>query len=71
MLDILSSLLNTITSVITFVINTVVSLVRFFTMIPTYSAFLFQSINVLPSILLPFVTVCIGLYILLFIINRR
>lgn len=72
MLAVLHSFLNTLQSVVNFVINTFTSLIDFLLLIPTYVTFIINSINVLlPSILLPFVTVCISLYVVLFIINRR
>lgn len=72
MLAVLHSFLNTLQSVVNFVINTFTSLIDFMLHIPTYVTFISNSINnVLPSILLPFVTVCISVYVVLFIINRR
>lgn len=71
MLDILSNLLDTITSVIQFVVNSVTSLVNLLIKIPTYTAFLISSINVLPSIFIPFALACVSLYVVLFVIGRR
>lgn len=72
MLAILHSFLNTLQSVVNFVINTFTSLIDFMLHIPIYVTFLYNSINgILPSILLPFITACISLYVVLFIINRR
>ena len=71
MLNVLESLLNTITGVITFLINTITSLVTFIVNIPTYVSFIVNSLNVMPQFLLPFMTLCISVYVVLFIINRK
>lgn len=71
MLDVLNSLLNTVTSIIQFVVNSVTSLVNLLIKIPTYTTFLISSINVLPSIFIPFAIACVSLYVVLFMVGRR
>lgn len=71
MLEMLRSLLNTVMVLVNFVINTFTSLLSFVSKIPTYVTFITSSVAVLPYILLPFVYVCVSLYVVLFIINRK
>ena len=71
MLDFFAQFGNIIVSLMTFVIHTVQSLVFLFTRIPTYTAFLINSINVLPVVILPFVTASISIYVVLFVLGRN
>lgn len=70
MLNVLNNLLDTITSLVQFVINSITSLINLLIKIPTYTTFLINSINVLPSIFIPFAIACISIYVVLFVINR-
>lgn len=71
MLDILTSLLNVVTTLITFVSNTIVSLVSLITRIPTYTVMLIESINILPRFLIPYMLAYISIVVVQYILNRR
>lgn len=71
MIELLKSIVSVITTVITFFIHSIESLVAFFLNIPTYTAFLINSINVLPSVVIPFAIASISLYVILMVIGRQ
>ena len=71
MFDWLAALGDLIVTIITFVVHMVQSLVFVFTRIPTYTAFLISSINVLPVMIIPFVTASISIYVVLFVLGRN
>lgn len=71
MLDALTAIISAIQSVIQFLINTVNSLVSFFASIPTYVAFLTSSINLIPSVIVPFAIAGVSVYVVLLLIDRR
>ena len=52
MLDILTSIINTITSVIEFVINTITNTIQFLLQLPTMLAIATESIAYLPDVLI-------------------
>ena len=71
MLDLLSSIIDSIIAIFGFLINVVTSLITFVLHIPTYVTFLVSSIGIMPTVLIPFLTLTITLYVVLFLINRR
>lgn len=71
MLNILKSFATIIVSLVQLVVNIVTSLFAFIVNIPTYTAFLFSSFNVIPSVVLPFATASVLVYVMLFIVNRK
>lgn len=71
MLNLLSSFVTTVTAIVQFVIHAIVSLLNFLLMIPTYIAFIVSSVNVLPSVVIPFVIASIWVTAYLFIIGRN
>lgn len=71
MIDILRSIVEVITTVITFFIHSIESLVSFFLNVPTYTAFLINSVNLLPSVVIPFAIASISLYVMLLVIGRQ
>lgn len=71
MLNILKSFATIIVSLVQLVVNIVTSLVSFLINIPSYTAFLFSSFNVIPLVVLPFATASVLVYVMLFIINRK
>lgn len=71
MLDFFTSLIDTASALVDFLFNTATALFDFVTHIPVYTVFLIQSVNVMPTVLIPFMIVCISVYIVLFMINRR
>ena len=71
MLDILMSLLSTVSVLIKLVIETVTSLLLFITKIPTFTAYLTTLIGyVIPTAILPFITLSISIYLVLFLLGR-
>lgn len=71
MLDILMSLLSTVSALIKLVIETVTSLLLFITKIPTFTAYLTTLIGyVIPTSILPFITLSISIYLVLFLLGR-
>lgn len=71
MLNLFSSFIDIVVTVVTLLINTIKSFVNLIDNIPTYKLFLISSINVLPMILIPFATISISLYIILFVLGRN
>ena len=71
MLNLLSNIIDIITTLITFIFNTIMSFINLISNIPTYTTFLISSINVLPVVLIPFATVSISLYVVLLIMGRN
>lgn len=71
MLDILSQLVNTIGALVTFVLHAITSFIAFIAYIPSYLMFITQSIALMPSILIPYATACISVYVILFMIGRN
>lgn len=71
MIELLKSIVTVITTVITFFIHSIESLISFFLNIPTYTTFLINSVNVLPSVVIPFAIASITLYVMLMVIGRN
>jgi len=71
MIELFKSLLQVVTTVITFFIHSIESLIAFFLNIPTYSAFLINSVNLLPSVVIPFAVASISLLIIMLVIGRN
>lgn len=71
MLDILGSLLATVTTLVTFVFNTISSLFALITRIPAYVMMLINSINILPAFLLPWAMAYISVVVIQYILNRK
>lgn len=71
MLDILGSMLNVITTLITFVGNTFVSLISLIGRIPQYTVMLIESINILPPFLIPYMIAFVSIVVVQYILNRR
>lgn len=71
MINLLQSIVDIVTTVITFFIHSIESLISFFINIPTYTAFLINSINILPSVVIPFAIASISLYVMLMVIGRN
>lgn len=70
-IDFFSSIGDTIISLINFVINTISSLIALISKIPAYMMYITESLNVLPSFILPFATAYISLLVIQYICNRR
>lgn len=63
--------MNVITSLVNFLVNSIESLIMFIVNIPTYIAFLVDSINILPAVLIPFIITSIYIFVALFLIGRN
>lgn len=70
MIKLLQSIVDTITSVISFLIHTIQSLINLFLHIPTYVDFLVTSIGLLPTIIIPFALASVSVYVVFIILNR-
>lgn len=70
MIDLLSSIVETIGSLISFVINSISSFVSLLTHIPTYVTWLSGVFGYLPSILLPFLVASLSLFVVYLVLGR-
>lgn len=70
MLQILQSISEIIITAITLVIHIIESFVNFIINIPNYTAFLISSLNILPSVFIPFVVASISIYVIYLLIDR-
>ena len=71
MIQIFSSLISTVSTLISFLANTIYSLICLVINIPNYCLLIFNSINLLPSFLIPFMTAYISLIVVQYILNRK
>ena len=71
MIELITSFVQTVSVLVTFVINTIQSLISLIVNIPTYLAVVTNAINVLPSFILPFALAFVTLVIVQYILNRR
>lgn len=71
MLDALSTLVSTVTSLVTFVINAIGSFLNLLVKLPSYLLFITNSVALMPMILIPFVTAAVSIYVVLFMIGRN
>ena len=71
MFSLLSSIVNTIISLVTFFVHTLESFADLFEHLPDYQQFMFNSLNLLPSSIIPFALLSVSIYIVLFIIGRN
>lgn len=70
MIEILSSFLNTVVSLVQFLINSLISFVDLLTKIPSFIAYVTNFIIVSPGIIQTFLLASISVYIIYLIINR-
>lgn len=70
MIELLNTFISTVTLVIQSAINTITSTFSLISHIPTYANFLYTSIGLLPTSILPFASASVGIYVLLFILGR-
>ena len=71
MLGAITSFIETVSTLVNFVIMTIESLITLILNIPTYLALLINSINVLPSFLLPFGVAFLTLSVVQYVLNRK
>ena len=70
MLDILNTVLTTITSLVGFVVHTITTLLSFIAHIPGYVIFLIDVVGFIPAIFLPFAVASVYIWVMRFLINR-
>lgn len=70
-LEFLWSFVEVINTIIRFVINTFTSLITLIINIPTYLTFIINSINILPSFLIPFMLAFVSLVVVQYLLNRK
>lgn len=70
MLDILNTVLTTITSMVGFITHTITTLLSFIAHIPMYVLFITDVIGFIPAIFIPFAVASISIWVMRFLINR-
>lgn len=70
MLDLFSSVANTLVSLVGFIANSVTSLIDLLARIPTYIAYLTSAIGFTPTLVQPFLLASISIYVVFLIIDR-
>lgn len=71
MIELLRTIVETVTTLITFLFNSINSLIQLILHIPTYTTVIINSLNVLPPFVLPFMIAFISLVGVQYILNRR
>lgn len=71
MIDLLTTIVGTIGTLVTFVINTISSLIALITRIPAYVLMLINSINILPPFIIPWCIAYISVVVIQYILNRK
>lgn len=71
MISLLQSIVDTITSLVSFVIHTIDSMLNLIAHIPSYVSFLTVSIGYLPTIIMPFAIASISIYVVYLILGRN
>ncbi len=71
MFSLLQSLVSSIVSLFSFLISAIESLLALLTNLPTYTEFLVTSLNLLPSVIIPFALLSVSIYVILFILGRN
>lgn len=71
MLNVLSSIANTIVSLLKFVIHSFQSILNLLGHIPQFVAVLTTGVGTLPVLILPFALASISLSVVLFVLNRN
>ena len=70
MINFLNSIVDTITSLISFVIHAIQSLFSLLINIPRYVAYLSNVLQYIPAVFAPFLLVSISLYVMYLIVGR-
>lgn len=71
MLKVLSGFVEIVITLVSFVINTIMSLIALIIRIPGYIAMLINTLNILPSFLLPYMVAFISIVVVQYLLNRR
>lgn len=70
MLDILNTVLTTITSMVGFLVHTIETLLSFILHIPQFVLFITDVIAFIPTIFIPFAVASVSIWVMRFLINR-
>lgn len=70
MIDLLSTITNTISTLVSFFTNSITSLIDLFAQIPTYIAYLTSAIGFAPNVVQPFLLASISIYVIFLLIDR-
>lgn len=71
MIELFKSIVTTITALIVFVSHAITSLINLFLKLPGYLAFITTSLDVLPSVIIPFALATVSVYAVFFVLNRQ
>lgn len=71
MITLLKSIVETITALVSFFIHSITSLFNLLGHLPTYIAFMTSSLNVLPSVIVPFALASISVYVVYLVLGRN
>lgn len=71
MIDALKSIVTSIIAVINFVAHALTSLWYFIKHIPDYLTFITSSLDILPTVIIPFALATISVYAVFFILNKQ
>lgn len=71
MINLLKSIVDSITTLISLVISIIASLINFITHIPTYINLLLQMLNVVPTFAYSYAVAGISITVILFLLNRK
>lgn len=71
MIQLITSIVNTIVGLVAFVIHSIETFISLITRIPTFIEIFFTSLGFMPSVWLPIATVVITVSIILLIIGRQ
>lgn len=71
MVEFLKGIVDTLSTILSFVINIFTSLISLIGAIPSYLKFIIDSLNVLPTFILPFALAYISIIVVQYILNRK
>lgn len=71
MLDFFAQIGEVLLAIVDLIVNVVTSLVKFFTMVPSWIAFLVTSVGYLPGIVVSFILVGVFISVILLIVGRN
>ncbi len=70
MIKLLSSIVNTISSIVSFIVSSIQAFTNILLNIPNYLTFISTSIGFMPTIFIGFLLATISIYVVFFIIDR-
>lgn len=71
MLNLLKSMLEIITNLIEFIVSFIESVTMLLLSLPKYTSFLLNNITTLPTVIIPFATASISIYVMYLILGRN